>query len=234
MSRGAFWCRWYGALAWGLEKDQSQSSAHLLRPPAADPAVPQLPLWPPEIPKCEFFHLGQVLSPGLWRGVVHGAHWLAARSPVPWPLLLPTWLQPGRSLASLQGRQSIKFTPAQNSTMVTIQKKASCGHSLRAHRDSQWIAYAAPPAGQGRICGRYADRMEGVGGGDKGNCGLGAVTTQAVCRGTCRRLVNTRDDTERCAVESKFQPQCNYPPRKRGVPSPGTAVHVRRRKINSF
>lgn len=65
--------------------------------------------------------------------------------------------------------------------------------------------------------------------------GLGAVTTQAVCRGACRGLVNTtREDTERRAAESEFQPQCNYPPRKRGVPSPGTAIHVRRRKINSF
>ena len=95
MSLGAFWCRWCGVLAWGLQKDQSQSSAHLLRSPSPDSVVPQLSLWPPEIPKCEFFHLGQVLSLGLWRGVEHGAHWLAARSPVPWPLLLPTWLQPG-------------------------------------------------------------------------------------------------------------------------------------------
>lgn len=170
----------------------------------------------------------------LW---VCGGVW--SMEPIDWQLEAlfpdPSSYQPGCSLASLQGRQSIKFTPDQNSTIVTIQKKASCGQSLGANRDSQWIAYTAPPAGQGRICSRYADRKEGMGGGDKGNCGLGAVTTQAVCKGTWRRLVNTAgDDTEPCAVESKFQPQCNYPPRKRGVPSPGTAIHVRRRKINSF
>ena len=92
--------------------------------------------------------------------------------PIDWQLEAlfpdPSSYQPGCSLASLQGRQSIKFTPDQNSTIVTIQKKASCGQSLGAHRDSQWIAYTAPPAGQGRICSRSADRMEGMGGGDKG------------------------------------------------------------------
>lgn len=72
-------------------------------------------------------------------------------------------------------------------------------------------------------------------GGDQGGHGPRAAGIQALCKGACRKLVTTtRNDTEHCAVESKFHPQCNYPPWKRGVPSPGTAIHVRRRKISSF
>ena len=155
MSLGAFWCRWCGALAWGLEKDQSQSSAHLLRSPAPEPVDPQLSLWPPEIPKLSVnsFTQGECF---LW---VCGGVW--SMEPTDWQLEAlfpdPCSYQPGCSLASLQGRQSIKLTADQNSTVVTIQKKASCGQRLGAHRDWQWIAYTAPPAGQGRICSRCAD-----------------------------------------------------------------------------
>ena len=155
---------------------------------------------------------------------------MTAHSPVP----CSSSHHPSCSLASFTGKtESIKVTADQNSTIVTIPQ-APCGQSLRARGDSQWPAYTAPPADQDRICSRCEDGTEGMDGGNDG-LGLGAATVQAVCGRACRRLVNTtRDDTERCAVESKFQPQCNYPPRKRGVPSPGTAIHVRRRKINSF
>lgn len=154
-----------------MEKGQSQSSAHLLRSPAPEPVDPQLSLWPPEIPKLSVnsFTQGECF---LW---VCGRVW--SMEPIDWQFealfLDPSSYQPGCSLPSLQGRQSIKFTADQNSTMVTIQKKASRGQSLRAHRYSQWIAYTAPPAGQGGICSRCADRMEGMRGRDKGNLGLG-------------------------------------------------------------
>ena len=134
-----------------MEKDQSQSSAHLLRSPAPEPVDPQLSLWPPEIPKLSVnsFTQGECF---LW---VCGGVW--SMETIDWQLEAlfpdPCSYQPGCSLASLQGRQSIKLTADQNSTMVTIQKKASCGQRLRAHRDWQWIA----TAGQGRICSRCAD-----------------------------------------------------------------------------
>lgn len=148
-------------------------------------------------------------------------------------LLPPSHLQPG--LLYREDRQPKDHSRSKfNNCDHPARKQAPCGQSLRARCDSQWPAYTAPPADQDRICSRCEDGTEGMDGGDDGR-GLGAATVQAVCRRACRRLVNTtRDDTERCAVESKFQPQCNYPPRKRGVPSPGTAIHVRRRKINSF
>lgn len=61
--------------------------------------------------------------------------------------------------------------------------------------------------------------MTRAGGGDGRGRDSGAVTTQAGHEPGCRSHVNTsRNDTGHHADESKFQPQCNYPPGEEGSP----------------